>query len=451
MKKKTILLIILAVGVLLGIIIPPPPVPQFGSDFRGEVIDVAINNNLNLKGVKIICDESGSMRGYVDFAGLGTANNNIIGTVSTFVNRMSQHFIPVELFAVCGEQRYNSAERFINELRANNVFRSGSSLLWDLIDKGVKYASDSTVSVILSDMVLSYGSQPIISNNDLQYNQHHLDGLKGAVSTQMTNAKQKGLDVVVVQYMSDFNGKYYYNSQENFESLSPQRRNNHYVDKKMERRPYYIMLIGEENNLKAIIDKGCCQSCTNMHASFVTETPVLRGGTKYDIKPSDNGGLREEVWRVGHYADDKVDESGFYCLYTPDEFTSFEITCNNVNLPRYYYSNSNSFEAECKGPVERATVTYSNNAIGVNLTTKVVNQEFEPGEKGEFSIEVFAKNDWIKDSSADNDVASELGSIEGKTWGLETLFDGINSVYYPQSYVGKTKIGSVTIKYYVNK
>lgn len=443
MSKKTILLIIPAVAILLCIITKEgcTQEPKYSSHFKGEIVDVANGSNSNIKGVRLIADHSGSMKGYVDFAGLGAANNNIIGTVSTFVNRVSQNFNPQKFDAVCGQRRYNRANDFLDELTQNRAFTNGSSMVWDLINNGVQYASDSTVAVILSDMVLSYGSAAIINNRDLEYNQHHLDGLEGKVITEMTTAKQKGLDVVVIQYLSDFNGKYYYNCQENFVSLSPQRKTNHYIDVKMEKRPYYIMLIGSEDNLKAIVDKECYGTCASMYASFVTESPALRSGVEYTVKANN-----ENIWRVGN-APDK--DGGFYSAFAPNEFSSFEISCDGVSLPRYYYKDEYSFVAECKGPARGTKGRFANNEVSATITTDAVNT-LNKG-KGKIVADIYAVNEWVKESNAPLSDVDVLNDLEGKTWGLEAFFNGINSVYYPSGNSYRAKIGSITINYYVNE
>ncbi len=443
MSKKTILLIIAAAAVLLYIIsnITGPDPISFGSQFKGEIVDVANGSNSNIKGVRLIADHSGSMKGYVDFAGLGAANNNIIGTVSTFVNRVSQNFNPQKFDAVCGQKKYNRANDFLSELIKNTAFTNGSSMVWDLINNGVQYASDSTVAVILSDMVLSYGSAAIKNSGDLEYNQHHLNGLEGMVITEMTTAKQKGLDVVVIQYLSDFNGKYYYNCQENFVSLSPQRKTNHYLGVKMEKRPYYIMLIGSEDNLKAIVDKECYGTCASMYASFVTESPALRSGVEYTVKANN-----ENIWRVGN-APDK--DGGFYSAFVPNEFSSFEISCDGVSLPRYYYKDEYSFVAECKGPARGTKGRFANNEVSATITTDAVNT-LNKGE-GKIVADIYAVNKWVTESNAPVSDVDVLNDLEGKTWGLEAFFNGINSVYYPSGNSYRAKIGSITINYYVNE
>ena len=442
MNKKVIILIIIAVAVILSSLSWGNTVPEYGSNFIGDVLDIENTESANIKGVQFICDVSGSVKGYVDFTGIdGSAQNNMIGVVSTIVNRIKNNYSP-DFKAQCGSASYD-ADGFIRRLKDGQVFTGSSSKLWELIDKGVKYASDSTVSIVLSDMVLSYGSSEIRSHNNLYYNQHNLDGLKGEVISKMTDAKQKGLEVVVIQYKSDFNGTYYFNCQENIENLNPLRIVNNYRGVKMEDRPYYLMLIGTEENLNSIVSKGCYQKCENMYATFVAAEPACKDNVAYNIMSNDTN-----VWRAGHYPNGN---GGFYCLYTPNDYSSFSISCNEVKLPRYYYSNANSFRVGCNKSSRVESVEYNGSTLSFTLTTGPISQMFKPGDNGEFSMDVYSMNKWVDESSVIGSDVDEAQSIKGKTWGLKALFDGINSVYYPDGAITESKVATVKFNYYINK
>ena len=444
MSKKTILLIIVAVGILVYIAWPKIT-PEFGSQFKGEVPSVTSSETSNIKGVKLICDESGSMKGYVDFNNLnGGANNNIVGTISLLVNNIDRNYNDLEEFsAVCGNRRFNRAQDFISELRSNKVFTSKSTLLWNLIDDGVKYASDTSVSIILSDMVLSYGRN-VIRENSLHFNADNRDGLKGEIVTNMTKAKKKKLDVVIIQYLSDFNGYYYCNNQENLESLHPEKTANAYNGKKMEQRPYYVMLIGKKENLESIIAKGCLAECKNMYASYLQKEVPLKEES-FIVEPVK---LKDkDVWRKGHH---KSDVAGVYGLYLPDKTTSFDVSCEKFTLQRYYYKNNSSFEAVCGDKISAEDIKYENGKLNLKLKTENLNKSFRRRENGSFSLKVYAKNDWIKESSCDDDV-DKLDGIKGKTWGFKSFMDGINSVYYPEGYTSKTEVASIEFGYYINE
>lgn len=440
MDKKKILLIIVGVAALIAISMLSPDSKELNNEFAGNGPNIEVDTSANIKGVRLICDASGSMRGYVDFKQITeSAKNNIISNVTTFINRVDEVYSPNEFVAVCGNTKYSNILNFRRELTSNKVFKGGQSFLWNLIDEGVSYASDSTVSVIVSDMVLSYGEDEI-RRKGLNYNKVALDRLKSNIETAMKDAKKKGLDVMVLQYLSDFNGHYYCNCQENFESLSPERKNNKYDNILMNNRPYYLMLIGSKDNLMSIVKDGCYAECNNMYASFVVAEPNLKE-VKYDVKIND-----DKVWNEVTHQDAKDD--GFYAKYLPEKTTtSFTISCSKFELPRYYYQNVDSFVVECEGPATVKVTGYAGNNITMNLTTVPMN-EFFNGRDATTNLNIYTEIDWYTGCNCDDDIVEE--SLEKKTWGLSALFSGINSVYYRDSVVTKSKVGTLSIHYVNN-
>ena len=438
MDKKKILLIILGVAALIALLWPPIE-KELNNKFVGTGPNIEVVTSANINGVKLICDASGSMRGYVDFKQITeSAKNNIISNVTTFINRVDEVYSPNEFLAVCGNTMYSNIFDFRRELTSNKVFKGGQSFLWNLIDEGVRYASDSTVSVIVSDMVLSYGVDEI-RRKGLNHNIVSLDGLKSNIETAMKDAKKNGLDVMVLQYLSDFNGHYYYNCQENLESLSPERKNNKYDNILMKNRPYYLMLIGSKDNLMSIVKDGCYAECNNMYASFVVAEPNLKE-VNYDVKIND-----DKVWNAVSHPD--VEDDGFYANYLPKDRTSFTISCSEFELPRYYYQNVDSFVVECEGPATVKVTGYTDNNIIMNLTTVPMN-EFFNGRDAITNLDIYTEIDWYIGCSCDDDIVEE--SLENKTWGLTALFSGINSVYYRGSVVTKSKVGTLSIHYVNN-
>lgn len=445
MDKKKILLIILAVAAIFAIIFGlGGDEPQFSNVFIGDVPNIEVAAQDNIKGVKLICDPSGSMKGYVDFKQVEetTKNNNFKSNVTTLINRVESKYKPEVFTAVCGNKLYPNVEKFRKNLTADNVFTERSSYLRDLIEDGVKYASDSTVSVVLSDMVLSYGAQAIISSKDLKYNWNHLDDLKSDIETAMTAANNNNLHVVVLQYLNDFNGHYYCNFLENLESLNPLRKYNKYDNCLMQNRPYYIMLIGSKENLMSIVKDGCYAKCENMYASFVEANPELKNEVAYNVNTNDSN-----VWTLG-FTEDK--SGGFYAAYLKDSTTSFTINCPDFVLPRYYYKDEQSFEVVCNGYASAKVIRYSDNNIEMELAISKLNDFFQgcskPSDYVTTTLDIYTKNNWYVGCNCNDDISEE--NMENKTWGLEAFFDGINSAYYHDNKIEKSKVGSLSICFY---
>lgn len=483
MNKKVILVIVAVIAVVAILVGGCEDKPRFSGKFVGEAPAVDAVDDVKIKGIKFFCDPSGSMKGYTDFAGIKVTEStdiNIASTVSILANRVSELDPKPTFSAKCGTKTWNNSDSFVAGMRNKEVFQNGSSFVWELMDEGVKYATDSTVSVILSDMVLSFGKTPILASKDINYNTHRLDGLKAEVVSRMTEAfkEQKReakqgnkstiytrprLDVLVIQYFSDFNGKYYFNCKENLVDTNSSVTKNNFDGKNMKDRPYYMMFIGTEANLKYLIEKGCYEKHKdmNMYATFVADNLTL-ADKEYNVEYEDTDSKNKGIWEKGNDKGDKA-VGGFYLKFIPEDTvaTSFTIACNDFKLAPYYYRNEEDFEAECEGYASVSDIKYENNTLTMRLTTEPIKKP-EFGKRGAFSINIFAKNNWVESSSCIDDVCdienfepedsktkiqNRLEDLEGKTWGLKTLFDGINSVYYKEQPIEKVKVGSLKIQY----
>lgn len=451
MNKKVVLLVVAVIAVVVVIWIGwPPKPPKFMPKFMGEVPAAESVDKGSIKGVKIFCDASGSMKGYVDFGGIeGMVDKNIISNVSTLATRVSEMESSPKFAAKCGSKSWNDNAKFINSMRQNGVFQDGQSFVWELVDDAVGYASDSTVSVVLSDMVLSYGKKAIIQHKDLDYNLHHLDELKGEMILCMGKAKEKKLDVLIIQYFSQFNGRYYYNCRENLVDINSGVKNQ-FDGKKMESRPYYMMFIGTEKNLRTLIAEKCYAEHEKMHmyATFVKGDITLTEA-EYDVEYVVKKGTKP-IWAKGKEKQSKYG-AGFYLKYIPakEETASFTITSNDFRLAPYYYKDSQSFEAICEGPARVRSVVFKDNKLTMTLTTDPIKKPaFDIEKRGKFDITIYAKNDWVAESSTDNDYESGMdeSNVEKKTWGLKYLVDGINEAY--QFKQKDAKVGTLTINYY---
>lgn len=440
MSVKKIFFILAALGVVACLIIPTKK-PSFGDKFKGEVFDSESLGEANIKGVNLYCDFSRSMRGYIDFAGLSepSAANNVVGNIAELLNKIETKY-EVKSSTICGNNKF-SKTKFIDALVDKKKFDGKESLIWDLVNDGVKYATDSTVSIVLSDMVLSYGLATIRERGDTDFNMHQINGLTGKITDVMTSAKTKGLEVVVIQYFSDFNGDYYWNYTENI------RGKDAYKKQKMEKRPYYVLLLGTKENLADIVNEECYHydSDMNMYATFVESTPKLKE-VPYCVTTGAN------CWYCDSYDEEDPEIlGGFYSAFDDTEPSLFSIECSDFKLPRYYYSNSMSFMAENKyGDV--SNIVYDDLNGSLKFIFRANSVESLPKIRGGscFEMDIYATNRWIEDSQIadNNDVDQDMKSLERKTWGIQALFDGINSVYYGRETIEKSKVASLKVNFY---
>ena len=412
---------IIVVGFILNSIIKGCNDSEPGSVFTAEVPNskVAVDKS-NLKALDLYIDFSGSMRGYIDFSKLSdgaNAKSDMKSTVTTFLDKVEAIF-SIKSANHCGDKVYDK-NVFRKALQDESIFNSGTTLLHDMIEKNCANANDSTVKVIVSDMVLSFGKQKLLSSNDPYYNKNHLDDLSGTIHTAMTNIHSKGLDVVFLQYYSDYNGNYYCNFAENL------RGGDAHKGKLMRERPYYILLVGKEIILKSILAEDCLRDAVNVYASFGINSSDKKT-VPYVIKQDDStnfwtqgsdSNLKGAFWTSSNWGDDK---------------TKFHINCSDFKIPSYL--NKNSLSGRCsEGSVNNINYDDGRGNISFILETKPFNQL---DKNTNVSVEIVSTNNWKNDASIkdEDDVDKEAKELEGRTWGLNYIVDAMDNAFHGKKY-----------------
>lgn len=424
MNKK---LFWIPIGIIIIILIlwPNPKGPR-GGRFLAK-IPVVESTKAKVSGLDLFIDFSGSMRGYIDFSGLpnsSEAKNTMLSTVTTFLDNVESNY-QINTVSYCGKKTY-AKDVFRQAMQNKSIFNAGTTLLQQMIAEASVKAGKTNVVAIVSDMILSYGRTKILAENDTAYNKHHLDELGGAIHSAMSSVKSKGLDVILLQYYSSFNGNYYYNYTENLKGLAS------YKGILMKDRPFYILLIGEKDCLKSILNKDCLKESENVYSSFGLEAG--------DMKPIDYI-INEEnssYWAKGN---DEGEDGVFWTTSNlGTEKTKFKIECNDFKVPSYI--NKRSISVKVNESIESVDISkihydeqYSSLTLVVNL--KPFNQLKKEGT-AEFSV--ISSNSWKDNVNIDNDVAQAVDKIERRTWGFGTILSFIDLAFH-----GKQKTDGETI------
>lgn len=413
MVKKLILIVIsLAVifGVI-GIIIKKEPV--HGS--RCEMLVAEHNlSRSSLEGNRftLIMDNSGSMKGYMDFASKANAaefrdaKRTAISTLSAILDNVASA-TGVEPVTICGgKERGHKA--FITAFQNSTLFGGQTTQLSDMMGKAAEMAGDSAIVGIFTDMVLSAGKKATLQSID--YNKHHLEDLKGEIYSVATQLRDKGLDVSIVRYLSDFNGSYYYNYQEN--------RSDSLIDRRMKDRPYYLMLIGKADILNALTTQCLKLDGAEMFSTMCDEMPHY-AAQPFSIQET-------KPWLIG--TPDTASAKHPVTLWTTadlgEEQSKFTITFDKIDIPSYASTDL------------RAEVITSETVMAVNKVSdtewQLVLQPFDQlPEHGEVSFNLVSdKILWADDTrSMEDDCDIKISEMEGRTWGLSNFIAGISEAY----------------------
>lgn len=415
--NKKIFLIPIAIGLVIWVVLELFRTTDTGDLFEMTVPELSQDASVkSIKHVSIYLDNSGSMKGYVDFASVvngSQAKASIIGTLSNMMDNIHSNY-GIESVCNCGGFDYERRQ-FLNGMENFSIFKGAVTELHNMIQVVADSTKKNDVSVIATDMVMSYGRKKLEAEKDTFYNFHQLVQLGAQVHNAMEKCKAKGLHIIVLQYYSDFNGKYYYNYTENLKS-------NKNVNVLMRERPYYLVVMGTEANLKSLMANNCFNKASHVYASFGMGEP--KGKQKYSVELDNNSKV---AWNVGDPAN--VDKKGSIMTTTSfgDESSVLYFSCDKIAIPNYIsLTDGNKLVPEWNSSII-SNVEEVNSGVDSAQRFKVtLNPHSKLCTSNDVWIRLNSNIEWIPDASTDDDTN---GDISKKTWGFSTVMQNINKVY----------------------
>ena len=197
--------------------------------------------------VDIFVDCSGSMKGYVAFSDKDAekANQAFKDIVPLLTNNLLTQIGKVSVYKVTdgAEVKEPSIIGFFNNLTTGKIFGGATTELDKIIAKIIENQKKNSnkLSILVTDGVLSFG--PSILRDDRMYNIKNKAILKS--NTHNALLKDTTLSISIVEYLSDFNGDYYYTCKEQVE----------YKDSVLKNRPFYLLVIGKKELVSAFLSR----------------------------------------------------------------------------------------------------------------------------------------------------------------------------------------------------
>ena len=411
--NKKLLLIPIAIGIVALLILLPPH-KVHGTKAEMEVPSTTVDMSKTPKAVTVFLDNSGSMQGYVNFAsksdGFETAKQTMITNVADFMGNVDASCGLVSK-AECGPRSY-TAETLIQAMRNYSAFSGAITELDGLVSLAIAAASDTAVSVIVSDMVLSYGKSAIAKSGNKNYNRQELPALSSLVGNQFKKLKKADIEVLILKYESDFNGSFYYNCTENIEPCE-------FKNTLMKKRPYYFFIVGKDEYIKSLCGHKCFPAPDAVFSTLEVDDDDMMIQSFSITAP--------KGWTVGGH--DEKGDSETVCLWTPDNFgdaaATFNITFNPIEVPLYAQG---AIEAEFDRDVV-SNVTFDAQALNSFVVTlNSFNVLPKEDDDVEIKLSVIRGNDAAA-SSVESDYGVDVSALEGKTWGFESILDKIYEAY----------------------
>ena len=372
--------------------------------------NIVVNNNKNFS-LNIYIENSGSMDGYI------SQSSEFKDVVRGFTSDIPTYFISIipGLYFVnsngpCETIPKNVTpdyEKFITDLSPKN-FRSScppgkNSSIDDIIDFCSRNMKNK-ISVIFSDCILSYDGTKESGAKSAQ------DHIKVFMSKKI---REENLSTVVVKFNSKFKGSYYNESNGGVKIPISSSIN----------RPYYALVFGESDLLKALLSKIDFKKYKGYESSYT----LISSNTKSNI----NSIITYEN-RTGSFERANPPSLMKIINAVPKNGTSefqFSINVNLKSLPfeEDFITNSSNYKINENFKIKTIEKNYNNNGYS-HLMTFYTN-ELKQNSNLNIGLK-YAIPSWIEFTGSDID-NKPLDPIQQKqTFGFKYLMLGMTEAYF---------------------
>jgi len=418
--NKKLLFIPVVIGIVALIIIALiKEDPLHGNMAVMEVPSITANASSEVpKALTVILDNSGSMQGYVNFTskaeGFAEAKQTMITNVADFMGNVDAR-INIVSTAVCGAKSYTS-DKLIQAMRDYSAFSGAVTELNGLVENAVKLADDTAVTVIVSDMVLSYGKAAIRKSGNPNHNRQELPALSSLVGNQFKQLKKKDIGVLILKYVSDFNGKFYYNCTENIEPCE-------FKNTLMKKRPYYFFVIGQEKYIKNLCVNNCFPEPKTVFSTIELDDDDMIE-QPFKIEKTQNS----QTWSIGESFNPEAENSTI-CIWTKDNFgdacAKFNFVFDEIVIPLYARGE---VRAEFDDDVISSVFVDQKSIKNIEVTLQPFEKLPKLDDDVEIELEV-VRLTGAANSSVDVDYDVTADKLENKTWGFSSIIEKIYEAY----------------------
>lgn len=421
MKKKILYIVLGVLAAVFFINILRPDKAEYGSNAEVIVPKKVETISKSIKDVTFIIDNSTSMRGYVDFSGnlnqFKDAKKSLIAKTGEFMGNCEKK-LGSNTIAICNKKEYKTNEA-LQSLSNYSAFSGPITEIDKIISLAISKAdNDSSLSIIVSDMIPSYGKRTLIEKSDIFYNLHNLTDIKTNIKIQLQQLKNDGKSIMIAQYEGDFNGKYYYNYTENIT-----KNVYNFKDSLMENRPFYFVIFGNSTAIKDLCNNKCLPlGYKKIFASFGMEEDDTER-IKYSVSQPSS----QPQWILGNPNSNDLIENIFSISSNKNiqsAVSKFTFAFERFELPIYV---SDEFS-----PVFDKNLISSVSELRDNSSFDISTCAYDKLPKSatiqiKFTSPRYDKE--FKSSSTLDDVKCTLSEMKGRTWGFEAIIEAIYEAY----------------------
>ncbi|WP_394747108.1 hypothetical protein [Spongiimicrobium salis] len=382
---------------------------------------VSRENTTSNPQINFYLETSLSMKGYVntDVAG----DYKLKDIVPYLITDLESKFSAIDLYTITDKPlKYTrNLSDFYNALRKGEIFTGKSSRLHQIFQQMVEDVDSASVNIVISDCILDFGDEDNLAEGGLLTH-----GIYQKLGTEVSAA--------VYKYTSDFNGNWYYD-RKNTGGLNSPDLPKPYENIILHNRPFYIWVIGRQENLKEIISSGIIKDYDDAHFYNIDYTDIPVHLLSHPRKGKIFINTEQQQLTVNEVSKDRpiLFTLGLDLSTLPNSLRNTAYLSKIIHISPAYleqYATIEMFDEvsftsvknyeKVQGQIYKNKLSHF---ITISFTTL---NENDTHFKLDFSNK---QPSWIKDSHLEDDYQKSTDSLEGRTFALNRITDAFEERY----------------------
>lgn len=361
----------------------------------------------------VYLENSGSLNGYLAVSGPGSFRDaiySLLTGINGFPEKraLNLYDINTQVIPVARNASASALDQYISNLDAAQFAKRSQANGGDQSKSDIrlvlKKVLDSTgsekIALLISDFIFSPGKNA----DALDYLSQQKAGIQGYFQEHLA---QDSLSALLLQFTSDFEGAYYDQSN----TAHPGRYS---------QRPYYVLCLGQEKALRNLLDYVDQHFADKGYRHFLFFTPTKN----YDVHPT----IRLNTAYYDYQPDEPLQVSHGQKGGADSRFRVFvKVNYSALPLSEDEKTNPDNYELSPGFQIQEVKAL-PESASGFTHELTIVAEKVIKG-----NLQVSMKKEmpsWIASSDLKSDKGLSPEELEGKTFGISSLTQGMFDAYF---------------------
>ncbi len=364
-----------------------------------------------LERVDFFMETSASMKGYINTQ---TAGNYPLKEVIPFLLADLNKMYPdsIQLYTVTNKphQYTRGIQQFENQLGRGTILGGRSSKLQNVFSQVIDVVSENSVSILVSDCIPDLGSDDTKANSS-------------KITTKIYKhlIKKEDLGVAVFQYLSDFNGTYYY---DRLNTGSRNQRNRPYYDSILKNRPFYMWVFGNQQAVKELVSKDIFDNYQQSHFYNIPMKDIAYELLDTPKKGKVSINSENNLLRIKEVSEKRPVQFtiGINLHHQSKGIRNQFTNSNNYTIAPDFLKETTSIAIIDKDTLHKKGISKS--AVDIQKFTHFLQPTFHNLDYNKEKISITLYNEtpiWIQQANLTDDLDIAADSLEHKTFGFNAI------------------------------